>query len=87
MHGGEESVGTSFITKLREPRIQLTPEVDIAVFDTVGTVLIGVSIARLTGYSPYITIPASFAVGHAVHIGAGVKTPLTRSLANGATDH
>ena len=79
----EGSSNVSLIAKLRQPRIQLGQGVDIAVFDTVGTVLIGVSVARLTGYSSYITIPASFAIGHAVHVGAGIKTPLT----NGATNH
>lgn len=46
------------------------------VVDVLGTAVLGYGATRLTGYSPWTTIPAAFAVGHLAHFALDVTTVL-----------
>jgi hypothetical protein len=47
-----------------------------AVIDTVGTLVGALILSKLLKTSPFVTIPATFLVGHAVHVVLGIRTRL-----------
>jgi hypothetical protein len=65
----------STLEKLRTPRIKVG-DINISVFDTVGTVAGAVVIAKVLNISVIPTIATSFVIGHAVHVALGIETGL-----------
>ena len=68
------------IKQLRQPRIHLTDTLNIAVFDTVGTVSIALSLAYYMEWCPVKTVAGAFLLGHVSHSAFRVNTPMTDAI-------
>ena len=66
------------LNDLRKYRIKINDDLDIAAFDTLGTAIIGIIIARRYEYNPFIVLPGLFLIGEIVHAGFGIDTPITQ---------
>jgi hypothetical protein len=53
----------------------------LAVVDTVGTLLFAAVVARANGWAALPAFVALLVAGEVVHVVAGVETPVTRALA------
>ena len=69
------------LNDLRKYRIKIN-DFDIAAFDTIGTLIIGIIIAKKTNTHPFVVLPSVFLIGEIVHVGFGIDTPITQQLIN-----
>ena len=67
----------SIIDELRKPRIYLSQDLNISVFDTVGTIVIAYSVAKYMNWNPYLTVGMSFPLAYISHKVFMIETPLT----------
>lgn len=65
----------SFVEDIRQYRIG-----KLAIFDTFGTILIGIVIAKYNKWSLWKTLLALFILGEIVHLSLKIDTPITRYL-------
>ena len=56
------------------------PLLDVALWDTVGTIVIAICIALLFRVSIWKTVVAAFVLGTLMHIAFGVRTRLTTAI-------
>jgi len=70
----------SLIDELRKPRIYLSQDLNISVFDTVGTIVIAYGVAKYMDWNPYLTVGLSFPLAYLTHKGFSIETPLTTKI-------
>ena len=70
----------STIEKLRSVRIPVSDDLNIAAFDTIGTILIATGLARYNNWNVPVTIFASLGLGFGAHIIFKQDTPLTKKI-------
>jgi hypothetical protein len=63
------------LKEIRKYKIKINDELNVAAFDTIGTLLIGLIISKKTGYSPVVVVPGLFVAAELVHAGFGIDTP------------
>lgn len=69
----------TIIEILREPRIHIF-DVNIAMFDLTGTILISYLIAKKLDWNPWITVGSAFPVAYLAHSFFKVETPLNKKI-------
>ena len=70
------------ITQLRKPRIHITEDLNISVFDTLDTVVIAYGFAKYMDWNPYLTVGLSFPVAYLSHKIFMIETALTSKIDN-----
>ena len=68
------------ITQLRKPRIHISEDLNISVFDTLGTVVIAYGVAKYMDWNPYLTVGMSFPLAYISHKAFLIETPLTTKI-------
>lgn len=68
------------LAELRKPRIYISEDTNISVFDTVGTLAIALGVSKYYNWNPYVTTVGAFGLGLATHLLMMEMTPGTKKV-------